>query len=75
MLGHRFAFRTEGKTLVWECTRACGTVNTKEYATASDARRYAEAFDRRPGEDLGRRAPLIGMFPLRLWHRLRAGRR
>ncbi len=75
VLGHRFAFRAEGRSLVWECTRDCGTRHSKEYATAAEASRYARAFQTRPGENLGERAPLIGMFPLRLWHRLRRGGR
>ena len=36
------------------------------------ALRYARAFDREDRDDLGRRAPLFGLFPLRL---LRAARR
>jgi hypothetical protein len=42
------------------------------YASADDAARYARAFDREDSEDLGRRAPLVGLFPLRI---LRAVRR
>ncbi|WP_326647863.1 MULTISPECIES: hypothetical protein [unclassified Streptomyces] len=38
------------------------------------AKRYAGAFDREDSEDLGRRAPLIGLFPLRLLRALRKRR-
>lgn len=57
--------------MIWECERGCGFGGSKQYATAEEARRYALAFDRRDSRDIGRRAPLIGLFPLRLWHRLR----
>jgi hypothetical protein len=70
-LGHRFRFRAEGATMVWACER-CGENGSKRYASAADATRYACAFDREDRDDLGRRAPLVGLFPLRL---LRAWRR
>jgi hypothetical protein len=35
------------------------------------ARRYARAFNRRDTDDLGKRAPLIGLLPLRLWRKVR----
>ena len=56
----------------WDCQRGCGAGGAKRYATSEDAERYAAAFDREDREDLGRRAPLVGLFPLRLW---RAARR
>jgi hypothetical protein len=71
-LGHRFRFTSEGETMRWDCARGCGAGGSKRYATAVDAARYARAFDREDREDLGRRAPLVGLFPLRL---LRAWRR
>lgn len=71
LLGHRPAFRSAGRTLVWECERGCGYTGAKEYATPEAAQRFASAFDRRDSADLGRRAPLLGLFPLRLWHRMR----
>lgn len=71
VLGHRPRFRSESSTMVWECERGCGFSGSKSYPTAEEARRYAAAFDKRDGQDLGRRAPLIGLFPLRLWHRFR----
>ncbi|MCW2755391.1 MAG: hypothetical protein JWQ32_2802 [Marmoricola sp.] len=57
--------------MVWECERGCGAMGTKTYPTAEEAGRFAAAFNRRDTDDLGRRAPLLGLFPLRLWHRLR----
>lgn len=53
----------------WECERGCGQAGgSKTYPTAEQARRYAAAFGRT--SELGKRAPLIGLLPLRLWHRL-----
>ena len=72
LLGHRFRFSAEANTMRWECQRGCGAGGAKRYATSQDAERYAAAFDREDREDLGRRAPLVGLFPLRLW---RAARR
>ena len=54
----------------WVCER-CGAGGTKEYATAAEASGYAAAFDREDRSELGRRAPVLGMFPLRLWWTLR----
>jgi hypothetical protein len=67
LLGHRYRFRAEGKAMRWECERGCGASGSKDYATAEEAARYAAAFDREDRSELGRRAPLLGMFPLRLW--------
>ena len=72
LLGHRFRFDSEGETMRWRCVRDCGTGGKKRYPTAEAAERYARAFDREDREDLGRRAPLVGLLPLRL---LRAARR
>ncbi|MGN6576270.1 MAG: hypothetical protein ACTHKG_11325 [Nocardioides sp.] len=72
LLGHRPAFRSAGRRLVWECERDdCDMRGAKEYASPETAQRFADAFDRRDSADLGRRAPLLGLFPLRLWHRMR----
>jgi hypothetical protein len=71
ILGHRYRFEAEGRTLRWTCRRECGAGGEKIYPTAVDARRYASAFDREDREDIGRRAPLIGLLPLRLWRALR----
>ncbi|HSC51348.1 MAG TPA: hypothetical protein VLD16_13885 [Gaiellaceae bacterium] len=71
LLGHRYRFRAEGATMVWQCQRGCGAGGSKEYASAGDATRYARAFDHEDRNDLGRRAPFIGLFPLRLYRRLK----
>jgi hypothetical protein len=60
----------------WSCARGCGAGGAKRYASADDAQRYARAFDREDRQDLGRRAPLIGLLPLRIARALtRRGRR
>lgn len=51
----------------WTCER-CGTLGgSKEYASPDEATRFVRAFDREDRDDLGRRAPLIGLLPLRIW--------
>lgn len=56
----------------WECERGCGEGSgQKTYSTAAEAERFARAFDRKDSDDLGRRAPFIGLLPLRIWRRLR----
>jgi hypothetical protein len=74
VLGHRFRFSSEGDTMSWQCQRCCGAAGAKRYPTAEDAERYARAFDREDREDLGRRAPLIGLLPLRLARAMRKRR-
>lgn len=59
----------------WECARGCGVGGSKSYPSAEDAERYARAFDREDRDDLGRRAPLIGLLPLRIARALRQRRR
>jgi hypothetical protein len=71
VLGHRFRFRAEGETMLWECQRGCGAGGSKGYPTAQEATRYAKAFDREDRDAIGRRAPLVGLFPLRLYRALR----
>ena len=71
LLGHRFRFQADGATMHWSCERGCGAGGSKDYATAAEARRYAAAFDREDRSQLGRRAPALGMFPLRMWWILR----
>ena len=75
LLGHRVRFWTEGETMRWSCERECGLEGSKAYPSAAEAARYARAFDREAGDDLGRRAPL-SLLPLRLVRRGagRAGR-
>jgi hypothetical protein len=55
----------------WECRRGCGASGSKRYRSAQEASRYAGAFDREDQNDLGKRAPLVGLFPLRLARALR----
>ncbi len=52
----------------WRCQRGCGWDGEKRYASDAEAAHFARAFDR---EDLGRRAPLVGLFRLRIWRALR----
>jgi hypothetical protein len=72
LLGHRYRFWAEGQVMRWQCQRDCDAGGSKAYASPAAARRYAAAFDREDRDELGRRAPLLGMFPLRIWHKLRA---
>ena len=71
VFGHRYRFVAEGAIMRWDCERGCGAGNSKEYATAAEASRYATAFDREDRSEVGRRAPFLGMFPLRMWWTLR----
>jgi hypothetical protein len=57
--------------MYWRCQRGCGAGGAKRYPSADAAQRYAVAFDREDREDLGRRAPLFGLSPLRLARALR----
>jgi hypothetical protein len=72
LLGHRYRFVANGATMRWSCGRCGAPGGAKEYASAEDAARYAAAFDREDRDDLGRRAPLVGLFPLRLWRAWRS---
>jgi hypothetical protein len=60
--------------MTWACERCGGAGGSKEYATPEEAARYARAFDREDRDDLGRRAPLVGLLPLRLWRAFRNDR-
>lgn len=71
IFGHDYHFTAEGTTMRWTCVRECGTGGTKEYETAAQAHRYASAFDRKDTDDLGRRAPLVALFPMRMARALR----
>jgi hypothetical protein len=55
----------------WACARCGHPGGTKEYQTAADAQKYALAFNKRDADDLGKRAPLLGLLPLRIWRRVR----
>jgi hypothetical protein len=75
VFGHRYRFRADASTMTWACAR-CGNVGgEKTYASIEEAQRYAAAFDREDREDMGRRAPLVGLLPLRLWRAWRDSRR
>ncbi|GAA3223757.1 hypothetical protein GCM10017691_11080 [Pseudonocardia petroleophila] len=69
--GHRYRFRADGATMRWECARGCGAGGSKVYPDGAAAARFAAAFDREDRADLGRRAPLVGLLPLRLWRAVR----
>lgn len=71
IFGHRYRFEADGRTMRWSCQRGCGAGGEKTYSTDADARRFASAFDREDRHDIGRRAPLIGLLPLRIWRALR----
>jgi hypothetical protein len=71
VFGHRYRFRADGTTMTWTCERGCGAGGSKTYATAAEASSYAAAFDREDRDELGRRAPFLGMFPLRIWWSLK----
>ncbi|MBO2443848.1 hypothetical protein [Actinomadura nitritigenes] len=75
LLGHRFRFTSDGRAMLWRCQRGCGAGGVKQFSAPADAARYARAFDREDREDLGRRAPLVGLFPLRLLRAFRQARR
>jgi hypothetical protein len=72
ILGHRFRFRPDGATMLWECSRGCGAGGSKQYATPEEAARYARGLERESEPDRG--PPLIATLPLRLLRRLRARR-
>ncbi|MGD7001625.1 hypothetical protein [Corynebacterium halotolerans] len=68
VLGHSPTFWADGNTMRWECERGCGEGDgSKNYASAADAERYAKALNKRDNEDIGKRAPLLGLLPLRIW--------
>ena len=56
----------------WTCGRCGHEGGAKRYGSADEAARYAAAFDREDREDLGRRAPLVGLLPLRIARALRS---
>jgi hypothetical protein len=74
LLGHRHRFTASGATMSWSCERCGAAGGSKTYASAADAARYADAFDREDRDDLGRRAPLVAGLPLRVRRAMR-GRR
>jgi Prophage protein (DUF1660) len=74
LLGHRYRFSAAGEKMTWACRR-CGSGGAKTYASAEDAALYARSFDREDRDELGRRAPLFGLLPLRLWRYWQDARR
>jgi hypothetical protein len=70
VFGHRYRFSATGTVMHWECQRDCGAGGSKTYHSPAAAHHYASAFDREDRDQLGRRAPLLGMFPLRIWHKI-----
>lgn len=71
VFGHRYRFRADGATMRWDCERCGESGGEKRYGSPAEALRFARAFDREDRDELGRRAPLLGMFPLRMWRALR----
>ena len=71
VFGHDFVFATDGVTMHWSCARGCGAGGAKVYAVEADARRYAEAFNAERERPVGHRGPLIALFPLRMFQRLK----
>jgi hypothetical protein len=71
ILGHRYRFEADGCIMRWTCRRGCGTRGEKRYSTPADARRYSNAFNRDDRDNIGHRAPLIGLLPLRIWRAIR----
>ncbi len=71
LFGHQPVFRADGATMRWACARCGGDAGAKDYDTATDASRYAAAFNRRDTVQSGTHAPMIGLLPLRLWQRFR----
>lgn len=51
----------------WSCQRGCGSGGTKVYPHQADAARFAACFDLPADSAVGRRAPLVGLLPLRAW--------
>ena len=70
VFGHRVRFSADARDLRWECERGCGAGGSKRYPSERDAQRYAAALERDRGR-LGERAPLFGLFPLRVFNAFR----
>jgi len=71
VFGHDPTFRADGRTMNWACARCGAAAGVKEYPSEREAQRYAAAFNKRDRADLGKRAPLLGLLPLRLWRLVR----
>jgi hypothetical protein len=74
VFGHRYRFSSDDRKMRWTCERCGAAGGEKRYGSAAEAARFASAFDREDSDEVGRRAPFLGMFPLRVWRRLRSGR-
>jgi hypothetical protein len=74
LLGHRYVFTAEGVVMTWRCAR-CAEGGAKQYSDPASAARFAAGLNADSAGGLGRRAPLIGLFPLRVWHHWRNRRR
>jgi hypothetical protein len=74
ILGHRYRFTADGAVMRWRCQRDCGAGGAKAYESAAAAGRFAAAFDQEDRDELGRRAPLVGLLPLRAWSVIRRRR-
>ncbi|MGH9293813.1 MAG: hypothetical protein ACRD0B_00640 [Acidimicrobiales bacterium] len=74
--GHRYRFSADGAVMRWSCQRGCGSGGTKRYGDPAEAQQYASALDREDRSELGRRAPLFGLLPLRIlyWAKRRRAR-
>lgn len=71
LFGHRYRFSAAGEVMSWSCQReGCTAAGSKRYPSAAAAQRYAAALDREDRDQLGRRAPLFGLLPLRIWRRI-----
>lgn len=75
LLGHEVRFRAQGPTMSWACARCGGQSGSKTYGSAEEAQKFVAAFDHRDSDDIGQRAPFLGMFPLRLWRLFRKPKR
>jgi hypothetical protein len=73
VLGHRWHFRAEERTLRWDCDRCAAFGGRKEYSSEADAQRYAHAFEGEPRR--GEQRFLLGAAPLWLARRIGRGRR
>jgi len=60
VLGHRWHFWREGRTIRWACERGCPQGGAREYASEDEARRYGRHFVRKPGPPNALLAALAG---------------
>jgi hypothetical protein len=72
VFGHRYRFSADGPTMRWSCSRGCGAGGEKAYATAAEAQRFAQAFDKPDSASVGDH-PTLSTLPL--WLARKLGRR